>query len=104
MSLNAMFGSTLYQSLMHDLQDLDGYLRGASLEIRPVPLDGVRALKVPPPLLMALRVAQHHRAIFALDLAAGYIPLPVPQGVIVGQSALQYDVGVLGAAHDLSHI
>src|SRR5215472_3779448 len=87
--------SSLGHSFMHDFQRFNCYLVGGGVETGTTPLRRPSVDEVPANLFLTRFVHQHDRSILAFGFAVDGLLSPVPKRLIVGDAALQRDVGVL---------
>src|SRR5918994_63540 len=90
------------QAGVDDLERLGGDLVGARVQVRPGPLDRERVGERPGADGLAVRAHQGDRDRDPLGLALRLVE-PLEQGVLVGDAALQDEVGVLHPRRQLVH-
>src|SRR5262245_41978623 len=87
--------SCLTDSFVHDLQSLNAHLIGSGVEAGSGPLGWPSVHEIPAKLLFASFIHQNDRPVLPFSLSINHFLAPLPKRLIVGDTPLKNNVGVL---------
>src|ERR1700690_539109 len=94
--------SMLLYSFMHDIQLFNRNLVGGCVEAWARPFGRPSVYKIPADLFFAGFIHQDYLAVLPVGFPGDGFLAPIPQRVIVRNSTLQRDVGILGLARQFA--